>query len=884
MCGGARVSARCYSARKDEAVVTVLEELLEWSVGRPAWQRDALRRLLVKGDLSDEDFRDLAEVCKATHGLAKQVDTHPLTRADVPKRGGSGTPVSLTSIFHRRGVNALAEGQTLTFAPNLTVVYGDNAAGKTGYIRILKSACRARRREQILGNVVSGVSPLSPVVAIKYRVGDEEEAREWAGEGEDEFVSRVSVFDAQSATVYLTERTGVAFRPFGLDLFDKLVQACKAIRAQLERERPSLTPKSIAELQAKVAEGTSVGRLLSNITSLTNPKTVRELCAAGDEKARRGQVVRSLADLQATDPDRLIRKLNLRIGRVQALSRNTRRVEEALSTEAVGSILEMRVEERRKRDQAARTRETTFRENMLNGTGSETWSALWQAARQFSQEEAYPGETFPATRNGSRCVLCQQDLDHAAQHRLDNFEAFVRSTAEKELQDVRDRFATMRRAFVDLVVQPEAVTETLEELNIEDDAMGSTVAAWLASAEDRRRAVVLALSEGRDRDLENCPVLDQMGGRVDAMVNELRGRVQTLRNGEGKDARVLLNAEADELRARNVLAENEGMVLDEIDRRKRLAAYGLCIADTRTQAITRKSSVITREVVTQKLRESFQNELSKLKFRDVEVELTDAGGAEGVLYHKIVLSRAAGVELPKVVSEGEQRCLSIAAFFAELSTAEDPSGIVFDDPVSSLDYRWRDSVARRLVEEAETRQVVVFTHDVVFLLALKEFAHELDVQQADQHVRNMANGAGVCIDQLPWVALKVTKRIGHLRQELQAAEKLHRQGHKAAYEKEASVIYGLLREAWERGVEEVLLGGVVERFRPGVQTQHVGDIADVTCEDCNAVTSAMTNCSKWLPGHDQAAAAPAEMPEPAELRADIDALDEWVRAINNRRP
>ena len=243
------------------------------------------------------------------------------------------------------------------------------------------------------------------------------------------------------------------------------------------------------------------------------------------------------------------------------------------------------------------------------------------------------------------------------------------------------------------------------------------------------------------------------------MVNELRGRVQTLRNSEGKDARVLLNAEADELRARNVLAEHEGMVLDEIDRRKRLAAYGLCIADTRTQAITRKSSVITREVVTQKLRESFQNELWKLKFRDVEVELTDAGGAEGVLYHKIVLSRAAGVELPKVVSEGEQRCLSIAAFFAELSTAEDRSGIVFDDPVSSLDYRWRDSVARRLVEEAETRQVVVFTHDVVFLLALKEFAHELDVQQADQHVRNMTNGAGVCIDELPWVALKVTKRI-----------------------------------------------------------------------------------------------------------------------------
>ena len=409
-----------------------MDELLDWSVGRPAWQRDALRRLVLEGELSDEDVRDLTEVCKARHGLAEQLETRPLTKADLPTRGGSGAPVSLTSIFHHRGVNALAEGQTLTFAPNLTVVYGDNAAGKTGYIRILKGACRARARETILGNVVSGVSPLSPVVAIKYRVGDETDAREWAGEGEDEFISRVSVFDAQSASVYLTERTEVAFRPFGLDLFDKLVQACKAIRARLEREQRSLTPRGIAELQAKVAQGTSVGRLLSNITLLTKPETVRDLCALSDEeKARLGQVERSLVDLQATDPDRLIRELNLRIGRVQALARHTRRVEEALSVEAVDAILETRVQGREKRDKAARIREITFREDMLDGTGSETWSALWAAARQFSREQAFSDETFPATQDGSRCVLCQQDLDHAARHRLDNFEAFVLSTAEK---------------------------------------------------------------------------------------------------------------------------------------------------------------------------------------------------------------------------------------------------------------------------------------------------------------------------------------------------------------------------------------------------------------------------------------------------------------------
>jgi putative AbiEii toxin of type IV toxin-antitoxin system len=200
----------------------------------------------------------------------------------------------------------------------------------------------------------------------------------------------------------------------------------------------------------------------------------------------------------------------------------------------------------------------------------------------------------------------------------------------------------------------------------------------------------------------------------------------------------------------------------------------------------------------------------------IEVELTEAGGAEGVLYHKLILTRAPGVELPRVVSEGEQRCcLSIAAFFAELSTADDPSGIVFDDPVSSLDYRWREGVAQRLVEEAKTRQVIVFTHDVVFLLLLKQFAKEQGIMQLDQHVRQLSKGASVCAEELPWVAMPVRKKVGYLKNEWQAVDRLFRDGHQAAYEKEGKYLYGLLREAWERALEEVLLGGVVERFRPG---------------------------------------------------------------------
>ena len=863
--------------------MVVLHEIVDWSKDRYLWQRDALRRFLVGGELFDEDVQELVEICKAVHGLAEPQNAVPLGREHVPDEGETGTPTSLDSIFHHRGVNALAENQTLRFSPRLTVVYGDNAAGKTGYIRILKSACRTRGQEQVLGNVVSGAAPHAPVVAIKYRVGSEAETREWAGHGNDEFISRVSVFDTRSAAVYLTEKTDVAFRPFGLDLFDKLVRVCKAIRIQLEREQRSLASNELAHLQAQVPKGTATAKLLANINSLTKPEAVQGLSRLSPEdESRLALLERSRLDRKANDPEKLRRELALRAERVQILARHVRVVETELSPASVEGALALRESSRRIHGQATKLRESALPGWILPGTGSGSWSSLWESARRFSEELAYPEEPFPAVGDGVRCVLCQQDLDHAARHRLEAFEAFVASTAERELREVRDAWVERRSTFTDLEIIPEHVKEILAEIQIEHEVVSDAIAAALAAAEDRCRAVSLALREDRNV-AEDCPDLKPVAAEVDALATQLLDRVTALQARVTPESQENMTKEAQELRARKVLAQYEGIVLDEIERKRKHAAYELCLRETRTSAITNKSTLLTRKAVTEGLRESFRRELSSLRFRHVEVELEEAGGAEGVLYHKLVLARAPGVELPKVVSEGEQRCLAIASFLAELSTADNRSAIVFDDPVSSLDYRWREGVARRLVEEAKTRQVIVFTHDVVFLLRLKELAEEEEVEQFDQHVRNLSGGAGVCAEELPWVALKVRSRIRHLNTLFQDAEKLHRQRHQDAYEQRAVEIYGFLREAWERALEEELLGGVVERFRATVQTRQVASLADITREDCKAVSSAMTKCSRWLRGHDDAPAARAEVPEPAELRKDIDKLDKFLVDIRKRR-
>ena len=131
--------------------------------------------------------------------------------------------------------------------------------------------------------------------------------------------------------------------------------------------------------------------------------------------------------------------------------------------------------------------------------------------------------------------------------------------------------------------------------------------------------------------------------------------------------------------------------------------------------------------------------------------------------------------------------------------------------------------------------------------------------------------------------MKVKDRIGYLKDLWQEAEKIYRTKGQENYEQRASYIYGLLREAWERAFEEVLLGGTVERYRNSVQTQHAKQLADINVVDCSALDAGMEKCSRWLPGHDQAGAENAPVPDPAELKGDIKALEDWVKGIRSRR-
>lgn len=863
--------------KANDAPRSIPTEILEWSLKQPGWQRDGLRRLFTTGQITPTDLDELVTLCRAARGLSKAQTPNVLSTGHLGTKGQGGDAVTLISVTHNRGVNALAPDQTLTFGPNLTVVYGSNAAGKSGYTRILKRACRSRFTEDILGNVLSGETPLKAQATIRFREGAKGNVLVWTPDGlPADALAAVSVFDAHCVPVYLKDKTDVAFRPFGLDVFDKLSTVCGEVRARLESESAKLNVVTIG--LPNLVEGTRARALVDGLTSLTKVDDVRALTTLSKEEERRLKELRErLRDLQAVNPKQRAGELRLRADRIDLVVAHVTGLVGVFGDAGLAAIRSATDALRIARQALALLRKTALTADLLPGSGEEAWRRMWDAAGGFSAI-AYPGSTFPVLTPDARCPLCQQVVGADAAARLQHFAEYVTSTAQAEVRRAEAEHEAVVTAAARVAVDRRETNLAVNELDADNLELAEKVRRFLQDAAGLQKEVQGAAAGAAGFPAQGLrPGFDK---ELRSAATALRDRAKELQ-GQSLILEPDALAELNELEARTSLKMHLQAVIDEVERQQRLAAYKLCLDDTQTLPITRKSTELTKQLVTDQLRTTFQDELAKLEFTHLAVEIQAAGGARGALFHKLVFSNAPGVVVTEVLSEGESRTLSLAAFLTELSTASSDSAIIFDDPVSSLDHRWRERIAQRLVGEAMKRQVTVFTHDIFFLRNLMDECRHQDVPCEHQYVRREGH-AGISSSDLPWIAMSVKDRLGRLRELWQAADKTFRTT-SSAYEKDAREIYALTRETWEQAVSEVLLNDVVEPYRTSIETKKVLKLHDITKDDYVALEDGMAKCSRWMRGHVQPAADGTPYPEPAHLQKCIQDLDDWVQGIRKRR-
>jgi len=863
---------------------TVLETILEWSQDRPVWQRDALRRIVSNGHLNADDLKEMIELCKQGRGAKSNgLKPEPLLKAHLPANPGQGAAVSLVSMSDVDGVNNLAPGQTLTFGENgITIIYGDNGTGKSGYARILKRACRARHAGKIEPNIYAQQPPPARATAtITYSIGGKHQSPEkWKdAEHPHATLSAVSVFDSDCASVHIKEKNEVAFRPFGLDVPDELANVCQAVKDALTMEQKQLEKgQNPVFLKPSWKETTAVGKALAALKHDADLKKIEALATLTEEEtARLGRLREDLSK----NPAKAAAEQTLKADNVKRLLGAVNLVEGKTADKALTGVASAAADAAAKREAARLAANKAFSGEPLKGVGGEVWRVLWDAARRYSTVIAYPGLAFPPSQADARCVLCQQPLDADARDRMTRFEEFIQKDTERQAQQAENASKSARQELTAVTIGTRSLKESLQEVVLQNADLARRTRRFFASCRLRRYTLLRAVDEGKEVALP--AVAANPAADLGQLETGIRNYAAELQKSAAAEERKKLEAEMAELSDRALLGGMMQIVRDEVGRLKTIHFLGECLGDTTTNTITKVGNDIADTVITPKLRDRFQEEIVKLAADKVRVEIVRSGGKYGSPQYQVRLFAKPDAKVQDILSEGEKTCVALAAFLTELATAIHKSTLVFDDPVSSLDHRWRKQVAKRLAEEAEHRQIIVFTHDLVFVNDLHDLAEEKKRAIQLVTVSRGQAGAGMVSEGLPWKGKSVEDRIDKLEKAARAAKKLYDDNKEDEYNAEAAGIYNNLRASWERGLEEVAFSRVVQRHRDYIDTKQLKRVSVLTEADCDVFSAGFKKCCDVVDAHDPSSGRNAAAPPPDEILQDIEALKNWVKGLRDRQ-
>jgi len=870
--------------------MSLFDNILSWaSAELKDWLRDALRRLVHKQELGQQDIEDLYAMLKSTHGLSDPKNRRPvpLAKEHLPAQMGGASPVILRALRDLKHVNRIAPGQKLEFAPNgITVIYGGNASGKSGYSRVLKQACRARDLSETIHPDAFDDKAAANVPEATFDIAIKENEKlipldpiTWKrGETPPDELSTISVFDGRCARAYLDSEQDAAYLPYGLDIVENLGQ----------RVLPELTKRLDVEIAAintdtmpfdDLLGDTNVGETIASLSAISDPQKIKDLATLTNaEITRLTELDKTLAE---SDPRTKSKALQLSAQRIDGL---ISRIDTAITwvNDAAVEKLKACDVEAEKASNAEVVAAAGFRADglLLPGTGEQAWKSLFEAARRFSTEIAYPDKPFPYVDADARCTLCQQPFAQEAANRMRRFENFVKQdtarVATEKRQQREEKTHNLKASSLSFGLDA-AITEEIRQLDAillqatqDFEKKVEARKAWLVDAMKAHAWNSALLLDGDPR-----PSLKTLSAKFVAQAADLD-------KATDEKQKKALEAERAELRARVNLSPRLRAVLDLIGRMQVKAKLTKCKDDLKTKTISDKAREFASQAVTKELGKALNIEFEALGIKHIKTKLNERV-QQGKLKYKLVLDLPVTKKLDEILSEGEQRAIAIGSFLAELRLAAHKGGIVFDDPVSSLDHCWRKKVAYRLVEEAKKRQVIVFTHETAFLGELRDVIEQQGVNHLIHHLEWMSGSPGYVVEGLPWEHQSYKERLDE-HEKMQRA--LAKNWPTYPNEEERARMrheYSLLRATIERAVQDVIFCGVIRRYENYVRVTNLKNVVELTEAECTEIVRLDKACSDVVDAHDPPSAKNAPVPDAQQLGKDIAALKAVIEEIKSRR-
>jgi energy-coupling factor transporter ATP-binding protein EcfA2 len=854
-----------------------IDDIEDWPKKLSLWKQDALRRLAISNELLDTDFEELLAMVKSSAGLVL-VAQAPIPTPFTKEHYGTGKhqPIILKGIANVENVNRLASKASLTFCPSaLTVIYGRNGSGKSGFVRILRTACRTRvenpAKLKVLADVY-GTTNGPQTADILIDAGAGEIAIQWsAGNTASPQLMQVAVFDTASAQLYVDGGNQIRYLPFGLALPHRLNAVCLKLKEKLDAEREGQVGNkvSLTAVAFSVQRETKAQLFNKSLSMTTTDAQIGAATTFSDTDQHRLDKITAALSAGVT----AVADVSALVNWLDALLLEIDVVVKAFDNVGLQQLTSLRDAAITARQTAEIAADKMFTDEPITGVGSDTWRALWAAARDYSLSEAYPGKQFPvhiADTEVAVCVLCQQPLLPDGAARMLRFQKYMADTldaaaskAEKALNDAIAGICELAH------FRATDFSNRLEQVRKRDSLLANTREIFRETATKLRAE---ALARLRGEEFATLPPLMNPTKEIMELSLKLQAEMETLAQADNLSERAKLNSEVSELEDLKILAINKDRIMVRRDLLAVDDAYSRAIADVQTKSITQRANELVDTHLTSAVVSRFDAERARLDIMHLKLGLSRKSNqtkAEFEIDPQTKLTKVTS----EILSEGEQRALALAGFLTEVALTDGSGPIVIDDPVSSLDRDRSSRVAERIAEEASKRQSIVFTHDIIFFNELCRVADVIGIEPVTVALFSDKSAAGkIDASGMVWKGLTVAKRIGRIKNDSAGLTKLHATS-PADYEVQAKNLYGRLRDTYERAVEEVIFKNVVQRGTDVIQTLH---LRSVCLSDALAIRFYEGMSLANTHSHDNPAADTVAVPTPIEFDGHVGELEALI--------
>jgi energy-coupling factor transporter ATP-binding protein EcfA2 len=844
-------------------------KIITWLKGYDYWFQYVGNRLLESENISDALVDTTYQLFKEDYSL-KSIEGE---RADIVFNEIAVDAaivagyLQLQLIKEIENVNALATGQSIPINPNMTIIYGGNGTGKSGYVRLLNNAFSSRGDKQILPNVFSSTMTGEPACKFTFQsaAAAPYDIAYPLQKSNLEF-SQYSVFDTHSIRVLCEQDNKLDFTPIGFEFFEKVLQLYDAVKTKLYAEIKVNRP--INEFEKFFVNDNAIKIAITNLGANSNEEELKALGTYTEEDAAKlAELIAKREKLKALDIPKRIAELQNLLSQLVEFTSRQQAILDCLKPDDIEHYKFLITSFHKFQELAKQEGIKSLEDYNIEGLGRNEWKEFIKASKNYASaiEINRDGKIYPSDTDN--CLFCLQPLTEKENSLINSYWNLLKSEAEGELNRIIQAIRELEKKLNGLPpVKFDETTKLFEYINLEDAAFATKWKDIGTSSETARQNIISNLAN-RNLDL---PMLQfaVSTNEFDAILAKLKATIKDLFQKNPTKELAELEIQIQFLTDKSLLSKLLEQVLIFVAAHKWAAKAESSASAFNTKSVTIKQGDLFTTHITDKYTDTFNNECKILNAPNV-VQIAQKN-AKGSTLRKL---QVAGMVANSILSEGEQRAISLADFLTEVQMNPNNKGVFFDDPVTSQDHHRREKIAERLVELASQKQVIVFTHDIAFFIRLKIFAETTAIPYSFTTIRNTGGTPGVISPSLPWIVQHVKARIGTLKEMLVRLKKIEKEKSEDEYLFAAKSWYSLLREAWERAVEERLFKGVVERFSFGIQTQRLKKII-VTDELINEIETGMTESSKWV--HDAAAGLNPTPPDTTKAESDLKFFEDFA--------